>query len=542
MGLLEGHLPRRAAPTNYRAHLHARSPMISSRRIAASLALFTLAVTGHIAGAQGPTTSAVDVGPPPVARELRAAWVATVENIDWPSRPGLSTAEQQREMIAILDKLVELRMNAIIFQVRPAADAFYASKIEPWSEFLTGHMGRAPEPFYDPLAFTLAEAHKRGLELHVWINPYRARYSRTHPASSTHITRTNPGLVRNYGPYVWMDPGDPAVRERTRRVVLDLVRRYDIDGVHMDDYFYPYPETERWRRKVREIPFPDNSTYKRYRKRGGALARDDWRRQNVDLLVKELYEAIHAVKPQVRFGISPFGIWRPGHPESVRGLDQYAVLYADAKKWFNEGWVDYMTPQLYWSVDKPQQRYDLLLEWWSQQNSRGRHLWPGNYTGKVAFTNSSAWRTDEILEQIRLTRAQPGATGNVHFSVKVFQQNPDHLDERLAREAYARPALVPASSWLPAASMTAPSIAARVDITSGARVLDLGLGTLSSKLPWLWVIQARADSGWTTQIVPGSQRVFVLGAPGSAAPLDIRVRAVDRVGNTSPESRIPSVQ
>ena len=489
--------------------------MIASRRLALSLALFSLVAPG-VAGGQGSAESAIDPGPPPVARELRAAWVATVENIDWPSRPGLSTADQQREMIAILDKLVELRMNAVIFQVRPAADAFYASKIEPWSEFLTGKMGQAPSPFYDPLTFTVAEAHKRGLELHVWINPYRARYSRTRPASSNHISRTNPSLVRNYGPYVWMDPGNPAVRERTKKVVLDLVRRYDIDGVHMDDYFYPYPETERHRRKLREIPFPDAASYKRYRKGGGTLERDDWRRHNVDLLVKELYEAIHAVKPQVRFGISPFGIWRPGYPESVRGLDQYSVLYADAKKWFNEGWVDYMTPQLYWSVDKPQQRYDQLLEWWSQQNLKGRHLWPGNYTGKVAFTNSSAWRTDEILEQIRLTRAQPGATGNVHFSMKVFQQNPDNLDERLEQGAYASPALVPASSWLPSASMVAPSVATRIDIASRSPVIDLGLGTLSSKLPWLWVIQTRRDSGWTTQIVPGSQRVFVFGAP--AAP------------------------
>jgi uncharacterized lipoprotein YddW (UPF0748 family) len=188
-------------------------------------------------------------------------WVATVDNMDWPSRAGLSTAEQQREMIAILDKLVEVHMNAIILQVRPAAYALYDSKIEPWSSNLTGKMGKAPDPYYDPLAFTLTEAHKRGLELHVWINPYRARYSRTRPASGNHISKSNPSLVRNYGPYVWMDPGSPAVRERTRRVVLDLVKRYDIDAVHMDDYFYPYPETERRKRKVGRFRFPDNSTY-----------------------------------------------------------------------------------------------------------------------------------------------------------------------------------------------------------------------------------------------------------------------------------------
>ena len=334
-----------------------------------------------------------DTSPPPIARELRAVWIATVDNIDWPSRQGLSTAEQQRDMIGILDRLVELRMNAVIFQVRPAADALYDSRLEPWSEYLSGQMGRAPQPFYDPLAFTVAEAHKRGLELHVWINPYRSRYSMKKPAASNHISRTHPRLVHKYGPYEWMDPGEPAVRKQTEDVVLDLVRRYDIDGVHMDDYFYPYPETRRVRRKVNEIPFPDEATYRRYTRGGGTLSRDDWRRHNVDLLVKELYDGVHAVKPWIKFGVSPFGIWRPGHPASVRGLDQYAVLYADAKKWLNEGWVDYLTPQLYWAADKPEQRYDQLLKWWVGENLMGRHIWPGNYTGKVAFTNPSGAQT-----------------------------------------------------------------------------------------------------------------------------------------------------
>ena len=506
-------------------------------RIVRSIALL-LALIASKAIAQTPT----DPGPPPVAREFRAAWVATVDNIDWPSRQDLSTAEQQREMIAILDKLVELRMNAVIFQVRPAADALYDSRIEPWSEYLSGQMGRAPRPFYDPLAFTVAEAHKRGLELHVWINPYRSRYSMKKPASSGHISRTKPKLVHRYGPYQWMDPGDPAVRKLTERVVLDIVRRYDIDGVHMDDYFYPYPEIEKRRKKAREIPFPDGATFKRYKREGGKLARDDWRRHNVDLLVKELYDGIHSVKPWVKFGISPFGIWRPGHPESVHGLDQYSVLFADAKKWLNEGWVDYLTPQLYWAVGRPEQRYDLLLKWWVGENLMGRHIWPGNYTGKVAFTNSSAWRTDEILEQIRLTRAQPGATGNVHFSMKVFQQNPDNLDERLQREAYAIPALVPASLWLPGAGYSAPIVASRVEPSTGDCVIDVSLAKAAQNAPWLWTIQTRTESGWKTEIVPGTVRTRVIGARGNAVPLEVRVRAVDRVGNVGPETRISLVR
>ena len=485
-----------------------------------------------------PCLAQADSNPPPIARELRAAWIATVDNIDWPSRQGLSTAEQQREMVAILDRLVELRMNAAIFQVRPAADALYDSRLEPWSEYLSGQMGRAPQPFYDPLAFTVAEAHKRGLELHVWINPYRSRYSMKKPAAANHISRTHPKLVHKYGPYEWMDPGEPAVRRLTEDVVLDLVRRYDIDGVHMDDYFYPYPETQRVRRKVKEIPFPDDATYKRYRRGGGTLSRDDWRRHNVDLLVKELNDGVHAVKPWVRFGVSPFGIWRPGHPASVRGLDQYAVLYADAKKWLNEGWVDYLTPQLYWAADKPEQRYDQLLRWWVGENLFGRHIWPGNYTGKVAFTNSAAWRTDEILEQIRLTRAQPGATGNVHFSMKVLQQNPDQLVERLQREAYAAPALVPASLWLPSSGYSAPVVATRIDTRSGDRVVDLSLAKAVPNGPWLWAIQTRSDAGWRTEIVPGVEHTHVVASRGSVQPTEIRVRAVDRVGNASAETRL----
>jgi uncharacterized lipoprotein YddW (UPF0748 family) len=482
--------------------------------------------------------SASDSVPPAVPRELRGAWVASVQNIDWPSRKGLTSAQQQAELIAILDTLVHLHMNAIVLQVRPAADALYQSSIEPWSDFLTGEMGRAPDPYYDPLTFATTEAHKRGLEMHVWINPYRAKDPATKTVSRTHISRTHPELVREYGPFLWMDPGMPAVRARTREVVLDLVRRYDIDAVHMDDYFYPYPET----RRGREIEFPDEATYRRYRRDGGTLARDDWRRENVNLLVKELYDGIHAIKPWVRFGISPFGIWRPGYPASVRGLDQYAVLYADARKWLNEGWVDYFTPQLYWSLDRPEQSYVALLEWWAQQNLKGRNLWPGNYTGKVGFTNSARWRTEEIVEQIRRTRAQRGATGNVHFNMKVFLDNPDSLNQKLVRDVYTQPALVPASPWLGGGMPDAPVIAVRDDSTSGFWVLDVKPGAASAdatgaRTPWLWVVQTRTDSGWTTRIVPATERLLVLGPRTGAAPIDVRVASVDRVGNMGPATR-----
>jgi uncharacterized lipoprotein YddW (UPF0748 family) len=491
-----------------------------------------------IAGAAVPARAQSAPPPPPVARELRAVWVATVGNIDWPSKAGLTTAEQQAELIAILDRMAQLRMNAVVFQVRPAADALYRSDLEPWSEVLTGEMGRAPEPFYDPLAFAITEAHKRGMELHAWINPYRARYSLTRPASANHVSRTNPELVRRYGPYLWMDPGDPRVRDRTTAVVLDIVRRYDIDALHMDDYFYPYKEVVRGR----ELPFPDDATWNRYRRGGGTLSRDDWRRENVNLLVRQLNDAIHNVKPWVRFGISPFGIWRPGSPPSVRGLDQYTELYADARKWLRQGWVDYFTPQLYWSIDKPEQRYDHLLEWWVGENVMKRHMWPGNYTGKMLLP-AFRWPTREILEQIRLTRAQPGATGNVHFSMKVFLENPDALNERLAAGPYAQPALVPATTWLSAGTPAAPSLSVRDDeagramleiLPSAQPPVRIGVGGTStvSATPWLWLVQTRTDAGWTTEIVPAAVRSRPLAARG-ATPREVRVTTIDRLGVAS---------
>jgi uncharacterized lipoprotein YddW (UPF0748 family) len=511
-----------------------RTSRMSSRvtRFAVLLALLVAAVPCR--------AQTAETAPPPIPRELRAVWIATVDNMDWPSKAGLSAQEQQAELLAILDRVVQLRMNAVVLQVRPAADALYESAIEPWSEVLTGEMGRAPEPYYDPLAFAITEAHKRGLELHAWINPYRSRYSMTRPASANHVSRTNSALVRRYGPYQWMDPGDPRVRDLTTRVVLDIVRRYDIDALHMDDYFYPYKET----RRGRELPFPDDATYERYRRSGGTLARDDWRRENVNLLVHQLNDAIHNVKPWVRFGISPFGIWRPGNPPSVRGLDQYSEIYADARKWVRQGWADYFTPQLYWSVDRPEQRYDQLLKWWVDENVMGRHMWPGNYTGKMLLP-SFRWPSGEILEQIRLTRAQPGATGNVHFSMKVFQQNPDALAERLLAGPYAQPALVPATSWLSVGTPSAPTVRVRNDPASGRLLLEvaptpqapvpIGLGGTStvSATPWLWVVQTRTDAGWTTEIVPAAVRSRPLSARGAATPREVRVTTIDRLGVAS---------
>lgn len=517
-------------------------------RLRSLLSLGSLLIASSLA-AQGPTAPAATApaataaasgadAPPPVAREFRAAWIATVANIDWPSEPGLSTWQQQQELLAILNRAVELKLNAVVLQVRPAADALYRSRYEPWSEYLTGQMGRAPEPSYDPLAFAVEEAHKRGLELHAWFNPYRARHmDATSPLSRNHIGKTQPAIVRRYGKYLWLDPGEPAVQQHSIRVILDVVRRYDIDGVHIDDYFYPYKERDS---AGRIIDFPDQRSWTRYVKNGGKLSRDDWRRRNVDTFVERLYRGIKDVKPWVKFGISPFGIWRPGSPAQVAGFDAYTELYADSRKWLAKGWVDYFTPQLYWAMGAPQQSYPVLLEWWVSQNAHHRHIWPGNYTSRVALVVDSAnprgWSASELAEQIRATRAQPGATGNVHFSMKALMENRSGIADSLLADAYADPALVPASPWLSKRAPGKPYARVHADSLTSDLVLALRPAEVKGSAPvWLWVVRTRVADVWSTVILPGAQRSHVFASAGSAdAPDLVVISAVSRTGNEGP--------
>jgi uncharacterized lipoprotein YddW (UPF0748 family) len=467
--------------------------------------------------------------PPPVAREFRAAWVATVANIDWPSRPGLGTWEQQAELLAILNRAVALRLNAVIFQVRPSADALYPSRLEPWSEYLSGDMGRPPEPAWDPLAFAVAEAHRRGLELHAWINPFRARHADgTHDLAATHVGRSRPGIVRQYGRSLWMDPGDAATHAHSIAVVLDIVRRYDVDGVHIDDYFYPYRERGP---DGRALDFPDSASWARYRRGGGTLPRDDWRRRNVDRFVQRMYAAVKGAKPWVKVGISPFGIWRPGHPAGVWGLDAYSELYADARKWAQRGWADYLAPQLYWPTAAPQQPFGALLEWWVAQ-SRGRHVWPGLFTSRVASPDAQ-WRAGEILGQIALTRAERGAGGNIHFSMKALMENRDGLADSLLAGAYAEPALVPASPWLDSIPPARPVAAIVRDTVAGGWRVSLRGGGTSGLAPWRWVVRARFGDAWRTTVLPGAERTHALTWDEATPPDAVVVTAVDRVGNES---------
>ncbi|MEY4608327.1 MAG: hypothetical protein RL625_544 [Gemmatimonadota bacterium] len=463
---------------------------------------------------------------PPVAREFRGLWVAAVSNIDWPSKPGLSVAEAKRELEAILDRAQGSGLNAVILQVRPAGDALYRSSLEPWSEYLTGRQGRAPSPRWDPLAYAVEAAHQRGLELHAWFNPYRARHpSAKGPLARSHLTNRQPALVKRYGTHLWMDPGEPAVLAHTVRVVMDVVRRYDIDGVHVDDYFYPYKERDR---RGQVIPFPDDASYARYQVGGGLLVRDDWRRDNVDRLVHALHDSIHVVKPWVKFGVSPFGIWRPGSPEVVKGFDAYSELYADARKWLQEGWVDYFAPQLYWPHAAPAQPYTVLLRWWAEQNAFGRHLWPGNHTNRVADRSRVPWAAEEMLQQVTLTRADSGASGNIHFSAIAFLDDRDSVATRLRREAYAGTALVPASPWLQAPAVGATRVEVR---RTGSREVVARLRTIDGERPQWWVVQMRAvGGGWRSQLVHGSATEIALTAPVDR----LVVRPVDRRGIEGP--------
>ncbi|MDB4948300.1 MAG: hypothetical protein JWM27_949 [Gemmatimonadetes bacterium] len=502
------------------------------RRVLPIAAAMLSACVMHVP-ASGPSPGASAEGPPPVRREFRAAWVASVANIDWPSRPGLAPERQRAEMVAILDSAAALHLNAVVLQVRPAADALYPSALEPWSEYLTGEQGKAPDPAYDPLLFAVQEAHRRGLELHAWFNPYRASHpTEKSPVVASHIARTHPEVVKQYGKYLWMDPGERLVQDRSMAVILDVVRRYDVDGVHIDDYFYPYPEKDSAGARV---DFPDGPSWTRYVQGGGRLPRDDWRRENVNLFIRRMYREVKAAKPWVKVGISPFGIWRPRNPEQiVTSFDQYADLYADARLWMREGWADYFSPQLYWRIAATQQSYPVLLRWWSEQNAHGRHLWPGNFTSQVMPTEAT-WPAAEIVAQVNATRGQAGAGGNVHFSMKAFGMNPDSLVEKLLAGPYAEPALVPASPWLYAGAPGRPRVQARsVDGTASIHMEPTGRDR-----PTWWALSWRTGSTWRTEVLPGHLRDYTLRArTGEASPAVVWVRAVDRAGNEGPAASV----
>jgi uncharacterized lipoprotein YddW (UPF0748 family) len=489
------------------------------REVAAAAAL---ALAGCAVLAPPPTQTPLreDEWPPSAPREFRAAWVASVDHIDWPSRRGLAPVQQREEAIAMLDRARSLGLNAMILQVRPAGDALYASALEPWSEYLTGEQGRAPQPLWDPLAFWVEQAHLRGLELHAWFNPYRARhFSATTPLVAPHLAVTQPLAVKPYGDMSWMDPAEPASAERLLAVVADVVRRHDVDGIHIDDYFYPYPIKQ----DGAEVPFPDEPAWRRYQAGGGRLARAPWRRNHVDLLVQALYRTVHEIKPHVRVGISPFGIGKPTlRPAGVTGFSQYDTLYADVERWLQEGWLDYLVPQLYWPIAREGQAFPVLLDYWLAQNPKRRHIWPGQFTSMVGAP-LRAWPAGEILDQVALVRNRKAAGGQVHFSMIALMQDRGGVATRLQREAYARPALAPATPWLGDAPPAAPAPTLR----RGWWHSTVHSGT--QRDAFVLAVWRRRNGAWLFEVQPAHDPAVPVEAEDDL----LVISAIDRLGNES---------
>lgn len=373
-------------------------------------------------------------------REFRGVWVATVANIDWPSKPGLSVMEQQNEFKALLEMHKANGMNAVIVQVRPSADAFYESRYEPWSRWLTGKIGIPPSPYYDPLKFMIEEAHQRGLEFHAWFNPYRAVVDLDkNGIDSASVAFRNPELMVKYGNNLYFDPGLPNARQHTKNVIMEVVNRYAVDGIHFDDYFYPY--------KIKDLEFPDSSSFALF---GRAFAnKDDWRRENVSLLIKEISDSIRSVKPYVQFGISPFGVWRNQSKDSTGSATQagqtcYDDLYADILKWQKEKWIDYVLPQIYWPIGFEVANYEVIAKWWNK-NSYGVPVYIGQATYRIGGNTDERWKDpSQLLKQIRLNRSLPNILGSAYFSSKSFKANPLGVNDSLRTQYYKRPALPPA--------------------------------------------------------------------------------------------------
>ena len=463
-------------------------------------------------------------------REFRAAWVASVANINWPSKPGLTSVEQQTEAIAILDYLYYNKFNAVILQVRPQADALYSSELEPWSYFLTGEQNKPPDPYYDPLEFWTNEAHKRGIELHAWINPYRAHHNTGKEISEKSYIKTNPeGVYYLKEGYWWMDPSLKSTQDHTSKVVRDIVKRYDIDGIHLDDYFYPYPSFNG------DQDFPDDVPWLSYVTNGGLLSRGDWRRNAVNTLIERLYKEIKEEKRHVKFGLSPFGIWRPGFPTSVEGFDQYDKLYADAKLWLNKGWIDYFTPQLYWPSYKINTSFPVLLGWWQSENTHQRHLWPGINT---ANDKNILLNNQEVISQIMISRGMlPMSPGVVHWSMSALTKNPS-LTKELNEGVYKKPALVPASPWLDNHAPKPPEV-------------FLGEQNDSLLIRWeakdedvfKWVLYFQYDSKWEQRIFNKQETETLIKLYNNKTPEPdklkyIIVTAIDRTGNESAQKPI----
>ena len=380
-----------------------------------------------------------------IEREFRGVWIATKDNIDWPSSKTLSTEEQKKELIELLDLFKNLNFNVIIFQIRPSADAFYNSKYEPWSVYLTGTNDKEPAPYYDPLAFIISETHKRGMEFHAWLNPYRAIVNyQKFQSNPFPLSYEKPEWFINYGANKYFNPGIPEVRKYTNKVVADIVQNYDVDAIHFDDYFYPY--------KIAKEEFQDGNAFKKFGGKYYPRNVDDWRRNNVNLIIEELYTTIKTIKPWVQFGISPFGVWRnksvdPKGSDTQAGQTNYDDLYADVTFWLKNKWLDYVLPQDYWHIGFKKADYKKVAGWWAD-NNYDTNLYMGQAMYRLGNYKSKAWKKQnktEIEKQIEFNRSVSNIKGSAYFSAKSFLKNPLGINDILKNDYYSDIVLPPST-------------------------------------------------------------------------------------------------
>jgi len=455
----------------------------------AAVAAAGLAVLGALPAdaAPVPVTAGTDPGAP--KHEMRGMWIASVVNIDWPSTPGLSATAQKAELNDLYDLALARGMNTVVLQVRPTADAFWPSPYEPWSKYLTGTQGE--DPGYDPLDFAVRAAHERNLSLHAWFNPYRISMDTDVEALvPTHPARVHPDWVIPYGGKLYYDPGVPAARRFCVTAILDAVERYDLDGVHFDDYFYPYP--------VAGQTFADDDTFATYG--SGFADKATWRRGNIDTLIREVVGGIRRAKPQVQFGVSPFAVWRniatdPLGSDTLAGAQTYDDLSADTRRWVREEWIDYIAPQVYWAIGLPVADYTVVVDWWARQiresGSRVR-LYIGEATYKVgASTQSPAWNNDpsELSNHLAFDREHAEVTGNIFFSAVSVRADLLGATTLLQHDRYGHPALVPTMPWL---DRRAPQPVGDVRVTAvdGARTVSWDDATADAARHYTYAVRA----------------------------------------------------
>ncbi|MER6949887.1 family 10 glycosylhydrolase [Nonomuraea sp. NPDC000554] len=453
-------------------------------------------------------------------RQLRGVWIATVQNTDWPSRTGLGVDKQKAEYGKLLDAAVARNFNAVYVQVRPAADAIYKSPYEPWSRFLTGTAGK--DPGWDPLPFLISEAHRRGLEFHAWFNPYRASYDAdVAKLPANHPAREHPDWIVKYADRAYFNPGLPQVREHVIKVVKDVVKRYDVDGVHFDDYFYPYPSGN--------ATFDDAAAFTKYGK-GKKLAA--WRRDNVNKLVAKVSEAVHETKPYVKFGISPFGIWRNKSDDptgsDTSGMSAYDVIYADARAWIKAGTVDYVIPQLYWPRGFAAADYRALVAWWAGEvEGSGVDLYIGQALYRVGAKDEKAWqRPGELAAHLELNRKYEQVAGDVFFNAKLLLSDPLGSMGRVAKQHYARPALLPLIKGVEGAAPAKPA---------GVRAQGTTLSWAPSDGAHSYAVYQVPKSGPDCQSTDSRNLVAVVTSPSFAAktPGTYLITSLDRAQHES---------